>query len=609
MAHKFDRAALAEKVRNIEGITPEDKATLLELINDEKKFGIVWEDKPEDVQEQLRMQIPVLREVISRRLNSNNKTAPNHILIEGDNLHALTALSYTHEGRIDIIYIDPPYNTGHKDFKYNDNFVDKDDSYKHSKWLSFMSKRLILAKNLLSEDGAIFISIDENELYPLKVLCDDIFGDSNFLGQWNWYKSATPPALSLKQKRNVEYILGYEKKRSSIKYQGVQKISLSNDPIIKPQNSIKTLVFPKNTFKVALKDQIVSAGVYGTQKYPNILLNDMIVKNGTNANEVSFKNRFIWLQEKLNEELMKGTSFFLSKQLVISYKKENYSPEVPPNFIDMSVGVNTNEEAGKQLNNILIQNDFEYPKPVSLIKYLLSFKPCPIILDFFAGSGTTLHATMKLNAEDGGNRQCILVTNNENNICENITYERNKRVIQGYTTPKGEHIDGLDNNNLFYYQIDMLDRDQTDENKQKLMNSSTDLICIKENIFAEKDVFLGLKLPRQIVRYFEDNGKSMLIIYNSSVIPFIVKAISTGKKLVGKLQVYIMCDGQYPYTSDFESVLDKVDLHAMPHSLFQAYRHVLPSKSAEKDYNNLPEISEDELNEVDGTIYKAEDYD
>ena len=149
------------------------------MVSTNKKYGLVWENKPEDVEEQLRSMLPVFKEVKERAIISEDKTAPNHILIEGDNLHALTALTYTHEEKIDVIYIDPPYNTGNKDFIYNDHYVDKEDTYRHSKWLSFMDKRLKIAKQLLSEKGVIYISIDDNEIAQLKILCDEIFNENN----------------------------------------------------------------------------------------------------------------------------------------------------------------------------------------------------------------------------------------------------------------------------------------------------------------------------------------------------------------------------------------------------------------------------------------------
>ncbi|MBO6254602.1 MAG: site-specific DNA-methyltransferase, partial [Bacteroidaceae bacterium] len=188
----MDKTALIERIKKIDGLSIEERSALLGLLRSHKKYGLVWEDKPEDVEERLRDELPVLREVKDKYIPSDVVDAPNHIIIEGDNLEALTALSYTHEGKIDVIYIDPPYNTGNKDFVYNDSYVDCEDSYRHSKWLSFMNKRLKIAKRLLSDKGVIFISIDDNEQAQLKLLCDEIFLGSSFLGNVIWEKTDSP---------------------------------------------------------------------------------------------------------------------------------------------------------------------------------------------------------------------------------------------------------------------------------------------------------------------------------------------------------------------------------------------------------------------------------
>jgi adenine-specific DNA-methyltransferase len=180
MKNLIDKSELISKLQTLEGLTNDERSSLIGLLREHKKYGLVWEDKPEDVEERLRESLPVLREVKDKAILSDEPDAPNHILIEGDNLEALTALSYTHEGKIDVIYIDPPYNTGNKDFVYNDSFVDTEDSYRHSKWFSFMNKRLKIAKKLLSDKGVIFISIDDNEQAQLKLLCDSILGGRNF---------------------------------------------------------------------------------------------------------------------------------------------------------------------------------------------------------------------------------------------------------------------------------------------------------------------------------------------------------------------------------------------------------------------------------------------
>lgn len=371
-----NKQELISKIHQIEGLSNDEKSALIELLkaHKHKKYGLVWEDKPEEVEERLREDLPVLSEVKERAIISEDPDAPNHILIEGDNLEALTALSYTHAGKIDVIYIDPPYNTGNKDFVYNDSFVDKEDSFRHSKWLSFMSKRLRIAKQLLSEHGVIFISIDENEVATLRLLGDEIFLPQNFVGQWNWFKSATPPALSKKIKRTIEYILCWQTSNNNDTFRGVQKVSKSNDPFTKPQNSYKTLLFPSNSINCTIEEGIIKAGIYGTEKFPNELLDGIIVVNKRNFNPVRFKNRFIWLQETLDENIRQGITIDLSPKGVLSYKRSNYNRETPPNFIDSSVGVDTTEYAGRLLENIFNgEKVFDYPKPISLIKYLINF--------------------------------------------------------------------------------------------------------------------------------------------------------------------------------------------------------------------------------------------
>ncbi|MDD7030001.1 MAG: site-specific DNA-methyltransferase [Prevotellaceae bacterium] len=235
----MDKTALKHKIQTLERLTNEEKSALLELLNKEKKYGLVWENKPEDVEERLRDHLPVLEEVKSRAILSDSPDAPNHILIEGDNLEALTALSYTHEGKIDVIYIDPPYNTGKEDdFRYNDKLVGPEDAYKHSQWLSFMSKRLRIAKKLLKFEGVIFISIDDHEMAQLKMLCDEIFRAENFQGHIHWRRRHNQPNDKTKLIGLVaEHILCYSKNAEALKKYGVGKVGLTgtfsnpdNDP-------------------------------------------------------------------------------------------------------------------------------------------------------------------------------------------------------------------------------------------------------------------------------------------------------------------------------------------------------------------------------------------
>lgn len=363
-----ERHNLIGRIKTVEGLTDDERSALLGLLRESKTYGLVWEDKPEEVEERLCNELPVLVEDKSKAITDSGSDAPNHILIEGDNLEALTTLAYTHAGKIDVIYIDPPYNTGNKDFIYNDDYVDSDNDFKHSMWLSFMSKRLKIAKRLLSDNGVIFISIDENEVASLRLLGDEIFLPKNFVGQWNWFKSATPPALSKKVKRTIEYVLCWQSSNNEDTFRGVQKVSKSNDPFTKPQNTFKVLTFAANSITCSQPSGIIKAGVYGTEKFPNELLDDIVIVNGKNSNPVRFKNRFIWVQETLDENIRQGLYIELSKKGVLSYKRSNYNREVPPNFIDSSVGVDTTENAGRLLLEIFNnQKLFDYPKPVSLI--------------------------------------------------------------------------------------------------------------------------------------------------------------------------------------------------------------------------------------------------
>ncbi len=411
---------------------------------------LTWIGKDKVVNHHLEVPYRVLEHKYGFRAEDDGDRTPTgsgNRIIHGDNLEALKSLLPKYESGVKCIYIDPPYNTGNEKWVYNDNVNDPkirkwlgevvgkpgEDLSRHDKWLCMMYPRLKLLEKLLRNDGAIFISIDDNELANLKLLCDEIFGANNFIGQWHWFKSATPPNLSYKIKKNIEYVLCYEKQKNSTKYRGIQKVSSSDDPMIKPQNSPKILKFPAGSIHIKGADRTIPAGIYGTDKFPNKLLNDLIVTNGVNANEVEFENKFIWLQEKLENELAQNTIINCSNRLVLSYKKQEYDPEVPPNLIDSEVGVNTTEEAGKILSAIFDgRSVFDYPKDVSLIEYIINFLcgPNDTILDSFAGSGTTAHAVLNLNKKDKGNRKFILVEMED--YAEDITAERVRRVMRGY---------------------------------------------------------------------------------------------------------------------------------------------------------------------------------
>ena len=412
------------------------------IADDKEKYSFSWKGKADSLRLAQKRSTGTLRPCIEE---SKDWDTTENLYIEGDNLEVLKLLQSSYLNSIKMIYIDPPYNTGN-DFVYTDDFADGIAHYKevtgqatksnpetagryHTNWLNMMYPRLKLARNLLTDDGVIFISIDDNEQANLKKLCDEVFGEDNYVGKWNWYKSETPPNLSYKIKKNIEYIYAYEKHKDSVKYKGEKKNSPSNDPLTKPQNSIKKLVFPVGTISTKLKDGIIKKGTYGTDKFPNTLLFDLEIRDGRNVNEACFENKFIWTQKTLQENIDSGVEIYLSENLVLSYKRKNYDNEVPPNFISAKQG-STIEESGKRLAELFGVSVFDYPKPTELLKYLLRFKDDSdsIILDFFSGSATTAHAVMQLNAEDGGHRRFICVQLPEK------TDEQSEAYKAGYKT-------------------------------------------------------------------------------------------------------------------------------------------------------------------------------
>ena len=601
----MNKYELAKKISELKGLTNEEKSELLKLLHTQKKYGLVWEDKPEEIEMRLQDELPVLEEVKERAIISDDAAAPNHILIEGDNLEALTALSYTHAGKIDVIYIDPPYNTGNKDFVYNDSFVDREDGYRHSKWLSFMNKRLKIAKRLLSDKGVMFISIDDNEQAQLKLLCDEVFGERNFTGSIIWFKKRKGSFLSNKLVSLTEYILPYSK-CGDIKLFGGLPDNSESQPIIKRTNSKKTLFFDGGVVKTKLPNGIYHAGVYGVGSSASSLLNDIEVKDKLIVTPFSIEAPFVWGQTFVEQELKAGTEFMINTKnfQVRVIRHNNTSTKAFPSFLDGRSFNATNEDAYDFLKALFNEDSpFRYSKPVNLVaKIILSNSyenKNAIVLDFFAGSGTTLHATMQLNAEDGGHRQCILVTNNENGICENVTYERNKRVIQGYTTPKGEQVPGLTQNNLRYYKTKLVSRNKTAKNLRLLTALSTDMLCIRNDAYTELP-FVGKHINKGIARYFEsaDGKKRMLVIYQEEAIGALVQLIGTLPQHDNKLMVYVFSPNGYAYDDDFEDVADSVKLCAIPDAILNAYRRVLPKRK--------PQYLKEALEEMKPETTKAE---
>lgn len=567
----MNKAALARKIQCLDGLDNAEKTALLELLRNTKKYGLVWEEKTEDIEERLRDEIPVPVERSDEKIHeivSDNPDAPNHIILEGDNLASLTALSYTHSGKIDLIYIDPPYNTGNQDFVYNDSMVDSDDSFRHSKWLSFMSKRLRIAKRLLSERGIIFISIDDNEQANLKLLCDEIFGAQNFVSNFLWRKkSTTSNVKGAEVSSQCDYNLCYKNTPAAKINPRVKSKDERSFPYSDETGRFRTTVIEK-------KD----AGAYqrDSMKFPIL---GHLPRRGKRwqiglekARELEKLDRFVFDGEKI---LLKVYDF-----------EQTDTTSAQPNLL---LEHGTTDNSARLVNNDIlgVPELFSNPKPVELIKHFIEIgsRKDSVVLDFFAGSGTTLHATMLQNAKDKGKRICILCTNNENNICENVTYERNKRVIHGYTNQDGNFIGGLRDNSLHYYRMEFLPREKTVKNMRELVEASTGLLCIKNDLYSEAP-FGGRKLNAKYARFFEKGDRRMLAIYDERAIPFIADTIASlpaGQKII----VYVFSHGSYAYDDEFADVADRVVLCPLPKAIYDAYRRVLPKRR--------PKFLEDEL--------------
>lgn len=393
-------------------------------------------------------------------------------IIHGDNLEALKSLLPEYEGRIKCIYIDPPYNTGNENWVYNDNVnspkikkwlgqvvgKESEDLTRHDKWLCMMYPRLKLLQKLLSNDGAIFISIDDNEQANLKLVCDEIFGAGNFVGDVIWFKKRKGSFLSKKIVSLTEYLLCYTKSQN-ISLFGGNPDNSESQPIVKRTNAKKILRIPANLVKTKLKDGKYKAGIYGEGSSASNLINDVIVKDKLIVNEFQIEAPFTWTQAMFDEEVKNGTDIIINTlnfQIRV-IRKNNNSFKAMPSFIDGRECKGTNEDAYESLQEIFKQERiFDFSKPHRLIEKIVDaathFDSDSIILDSFAGSGTTAHAVLNLNKQDGGNRKFILVEMED--YAETITAERVRRVIKGYgpSTGSGTVTEGT-GGSFAYYEL------------------------------------------------------------------------------------------------------------------------------------------------------------
>lgn len=419
---KKKRDDLLDKIKQIRAFiaaAPQDENTgnllsyLSELEKDVngKKYGLVFEEHREEIDEVLDTHTPVLTEDADLFIDHGGQM---NFLLEGDNLAALKLLEKTHRGNIDLIFIDPPYNTRNGDFGYDDSRVDLTDTFRHSKWVSFMSERLLVARRLLKNDGVIFIAIDDNEQAALKLLCDQLFGEENFLASIIWQHSIQPKGYSGTFSVHHNYILCYQKTAQFV-LNSLPRTDEDNKAYANPDND------PRGRWR--------SGDVRNALYRPNLIY-DIISPSGNVIKPCA--NGWRWSKETVEEKIKSGEIIFSKDETRIIRKiyldtLEGRTPET----IWFGKDVGTTRSAMSEIKEIFGSSAFGTPKPTSLIERTLRLisRTDATVLDFFAGSGTTGHAVMKLNAEDGGTRRFILCTNNENGICRDVTYERIRRVI------------------------------------------------------------------------------------------------------------------------------------------------------------------------------------
>ena len=551
----------------------EDLIKEVELLKKRKTYGLVWEeDKTKEVFDyyinwdgegtkenfgEEEGKFPVLKEVKNKSID--NADPKYNILIEGDNYHSLAVLNFTHNKAVDVIYIDPPYNTGNKDFKYNDAWVDKEDSYRHSKYLSFMSKRLKLARNLLKDTGVIFISIDDNEQAQLRILCNEVFGENNFITQIT--REAIKGGSQSKFIRNThDYILVYSKNINLVKFSGYEQ-----------EGIVLNLTDEKGRY--ALGRELNKWGAGSRRQDAPSMWYPISAPNGEEVYPIrNDGSEGGWRLGKKNmlKKVKEGDVIFKKRNdgtYIVYEKMRDDSPKIKQ-FISIFKDNYINAKGTEKLKKLFNSERavFDYSKPVELILDLMIMAGLgkeAIILDFFAGSGTTGHAVCELNKEDGGNRKFILCTNNENNICVDVCYPRIKKVIEGYNSHDKEKIEGL-GGNLKYFKTDFVDSTPTDANKRKIVDKSTDMLCIKENAFKLIKDKKGYKI-------FKNTDIHLGIIFDEEEIKSFVK---DAKEITGKFHVYVFSFDDSVPKEEFEQLKGKVKLCPIPEVILHVYRRI-----------------------------------
>lgn len=532
------------------------KEELIEYINglselDNGKYGIVWdkEKEPEQIVVDCDKKIPIL---IEDKKNEIKNSGEENILIEGDNFHSLSVLNYTHNNSVDVIYIDPPYNTGNKDFIYNDRYVDFEDGYKHSKWLNFMEKRLKIARNLLSNNGVLFISIDDNEQAQLKLLCDKIFGENN-VETMIWDKitgnenaGSGKMKITLRFRRDHEYVIVCYKRKEN---------SIFNKPlrIRKTKNEYGNIDNdPRGNW---ISSEICKSEEKSNPKGKNYFT--LVTPSG-----LKITRQWHYSEKELDKLIADNRIYFGNGKIIPRLKRFLNEPAgVTPSSIIQGIASQT--DGNRELNSMDLI--FDNPKPSELIKWLIeiSSKKDSIILDFFAGSGTTGEAVLKLNSEDGGKRKFILCTNNESNICSDVTLPRLNNCIKGYKDSKP--LGG----GLKYFKTDFVNYTGTrDQLYYDLTEKCIPLLCVKSVTYElieknkEYAIYSNKEKTNYSCVYFDIFGES----YD--------KFLSKIKGIKEHKNLYIFSLSEYINEDNFKGI-NNYSIEPIPYKILDLYKNVV----------------------------------
>ncbi len=514
-----------------------------------KKYGLVWEEHEEEVDIKMQTHIPVFTEVKEKEIVGDSDSDECNFLLEGDNLHSLKLLEKTHKGKIDMIYIDPPYNRGKNDFVYDDNYIGEEDGFRHSKWASFMFKRLKLARNLLSSKGLIFVHIDDYEQACLKFLLDEVFAE-NYIATLIWDLGTGTQAGQFT--RSHEYVYVYANNKFQIDNFGTKKEGVIRHGALKKisrKNPAVSITFPKG-FPCMGKNCVLTGEIGGSEK--EIIEGEMVVEDGKLSKPVTITAGFA--MRKQIESYIKGEEvydtkgqlvkkFYFNSTGILFYEKVK-SIENPKTVLS---GIANTKNGSEELKNIFSVVPFEFPKPTSIVKHLIQLASTlyaePVVLDFFAGTGTTGQAVLELNQEDGGNRRFILCTNNENNICEEVTYQRLKTVITGKRENGSTYSDGLPAN-LKYYKTDFVAKD-SEEIYDDLLEHIEEMIQLQYGIKIDKQKYVIIMDDDEMdefERNFAQYDKLQALFINQDVL-----LSSSQEKLLNNVNAYTIPDCYFDF--------------------------------------------------------------